>query len=79
MSFIISARTLTGEVRYRRTSVLSALEQSLALLGSGMSEVCVIDLHGLRHTPQEFSRMLVAGANDAGAMDPKTAAATLAA
>lgn len=71
MSFIISARASSGEVRYRRNSMLGALEQGLSLSSVGMDDVIVTDLRGRRYTPAEFSRLLTtASATDASGAKP---------
>lgn len=59
MSYIVSARTPSGEIRFRRDSMIDALDKGLALLSAGMDEVRIADPSGASRTPAEFSRNLL--------------------
>lgn len=61
MSFIVSARTPSGEIRFRRDSMIDALDKGLSLLSAGMDAVRISDPSGASRTPAEFSRALLDG------------------
>lgn len=58
MSFTVRARVSARQFSFQHHSLLSALDQSLSLLVSGMSDVRIVDAAGLAHTPSALQSLL---------------------
>lgn len=58
MSFTVRARVSARQFSFQHRSLLSALDQSLSLLVSGMSDVRIVDAAGLAHTPCALQSLL---------------------
>lgn len=58
MSFTVRARVSARQFSFQHRSLLSALDQSLSLLVSGMSDVRIVDAAGLAHTPSALQSLL---------------------
>jgi hypothetical protein len=51
VSFTVHARLSLRALSYQHGSIVSALEQGLSLLTSGMSDVRIVDAGGRSHNP----------------------------
>ncbi|MDB5645450.1 hypothetical protein [Methylobacterium sp.] len=58
MSFTVSARVSARQFSFQHRSMLGALDQSLSLLVSGMSDVRIVDADGRAHTPSALQALL---------------------
>ncbi|MCJ2034557.1 hypothetical protein [Methylobacterium sp. J-068] len=58
MSFTVSARVSARQFSFRHHSMLSALDQSLSLVISGMSDVRIVEADGRVHTPAALQALL---------------------
>lgn len=62
MSFTVSARVSARQFSFEHRSMLSALDQSLSLLITGMSDVRIVDAEGRVHTPSALQALLFGSA-----------------
>ncbi|WP_232631289.1 hypothetical protein [Methylobacterium sp. Leaf118] len=58
MSFTVSAGTAPRVYSWQHGSMLSALEQSLSLASTGLSEVRITDSEGRRYSPATLYQAL---------------------
>jgi hypothetical protein len=58
VSFTVRARVSARQFSFEHRSMLGALDQSLSLLISGMSDVRIVDADGRAHTPSALQALL---------------------
>ena len=76
VSFTVSAGTASRNYSWQHGSLLSALEQGLSLITSGLSDVRIVDSEGRSHSPAALYQRMFGGAQPAEeAAQPRARAA----